>query len=176
LKEAQKRVWPTFPIQVGVFSLSDFGHTKVEASVLEYIKLVEIEYKRHDPHRVVENHLSQFNMKIYIHKDSPYGEFFRGVRSYDEVVIRFQNLPQDKQSGFLNFQKQRKNSIPKVLQEEQILNATSQVAESTYPKKHNLPEDKSTEVEKNANTLSKEAIITVISIPVKNEKGLLASF
>jgi hypothetical protein len=74
MKATQKRVWPTFPIQVGVFSLSDFGHTKVEAYALEDIKLVDIEYKRHDPHRVVENHLSQFNMKKYIHEDSPYDE------------------------------------------------------------------------------------------------------
>jgi hypothetical protein len=138
LKATQKRVWPTFPIQVGVFSLSDFGHAKVEASALEDIKLVDIEYKRHDPHRVVENHLAQFNMKKYIHEDSPYDEIFRGVRSYDEVKIRFQNLPQDQQSGFLSFQKHRRNSLPKVLQGEQKLNSTSQVIESTEPEQHSL--------------------------------------
>jgi hypothetical protein len=148
----------------------------VEASALEDIKLVDIEYKRHDPHRVVENHLAQFNMKRYIHEDSPYDEVFRGVRSYDEVVIRFQNLPQDQQSGFLSFQKHRRNNLPKVLQGEQRLNPTSQVTESTEPKKHSLPEDKAREVEKNANTLSKDEIITGISIPGKNEQELLASF
>jgi hypothetical protein len=105
LKATQKRVWPTFPIQVGIFSLSDFGHAKVEALALEDIKLVDIEYKRHDPHRVVENHLAQFNMKRYIHEDSPYDEFFRGVRSYDEVVSRFQSLPQEQQSRFPQFSK-----------------------------------------------------------------------
>jgi hypothetical protein len=176
LKATHKRVWPTFPIQVGVFSLSDFGHAKVEASALEDIKLVDIEYKRHDPHRVVENHLAQFNMKRYIHEDSPYDEVFRGVRSYDEVVIRFQNFPQDQQSGFLIFQKHRRNSLPKVLQGEQRLNPTSQVTESTEPKQHSLPEDKAMEVEKDANTLSKDVIITGISIPGKNEQELLASF
>jgi hypothetical protein len=49
----------------------------------------------HDPHRVVGNHLAQFNMKRYIHEESPYDEIFRVVRSYDEVENRFQNLPQD---------------------------------------------------------------------------------
>jgi hypothetical protein len=58
LKAAQKRVWPTYPIQVGVFSLSDFGHTKVEASTLDDITLSTIEFKKHDPHKVVENHLA----------------------------------------------------------------------------------------------------------------------
>jgi hypothetical protein len=87
-------VWPTFPIEVGVFSLSDFGHAKVEDLALEDIKFVGIEYKRHDPHRVVKNHLSQFNMKINIHEYSPYDEIFIGVISYDEVERRFQNLPQ----------------------------------------------------------------------------------
>jgi hypothetical protein len=143
---------------------------------LEDIKLVDIEYKRHDPHRVVENHLAQFNMKRYIHEDSPYDEVFRGVRSYDEVVIKFQNFPQDQQSGFLSFQKHRRNSLPKVLQGEQILNPTSQVTESTEPKQHSFPEDKAMEVENNANTLSKDEIITGISIPGKNEQELLASF
>ena len=78
-----------------MFSLSDFGHAKIEDSSLEDIKLVDIEYKRHDPHRVVENHLAQFNMKRYMHEDSPYDEIFRGVISYNEVESRFQNLPQD---------------------------------------------------------------------------------
>jgi hypothetical protein len=127
MKATQKRIWPTFPIQVGVFSLSHFGHAKVEASTLEDIKLVGIEYKQNDPHRVVENHLSQFNMKIYIHEDSPYDEVFIVVRSYDEVLIKFQNFPQDQQLGFLSFQKNRTNSLPKLLQGEQRLNPTSHV-------------------------------------------------
>jgi hypothetical protein len=176
MKAPQKRVWPTFPIQVGVFSLSDFGHAKVEASALEDIKLVDIEYKRHDPHRVVENHLAQFNMKRYIHEDSPYDDIFRGVRSYDEVVSRFQNLPQDQQLGFLSFQKHRRNNLPKILQEEQKLNPTSQVVESTELKQHNFLEDKARELEKNSITLSKEEKIAEISIPGKGDQELLTSF
>jgi hypothetical protein len=114
-KVTHKRVWPTVSIQVGMFLLYDFGHANLEASTLEDIKLVDIGYKRHDPHKVVENHLDQFNMKIYIHEDSPYDEIFRGVRSYDEFERRFQNLPQDQESGFLSFQKHIRNSFPKVL-------------------------------------------------------------
>jgi hypothetical protein len=59
------------------------------------------------------------------------------------------------------------------LQGEQKLNPTSQVTESTEPKQHSLPEDKAKEVEKNTDTLSKDAII---SVPGKDEKKLLASF
>ena len=68
LKVAQKKVWTYFPIQVGMFTLLDFGHSKVEVVALEDVKLVDIEFKRHDPHRMVENHFVQFNMKIYIHE------------------------------------------------------------------------------------------------------------
>jgi hypothetical protein len=107
LKATQKKVWPTFPIWVGMFSLLDFGHTKVEVVALEDVKLFDIEFKRHDPHKVVENHLSQFNMKTYIHQESPYDEIFRGARSYEEVQNRFQTLPPDQQDGFLSFQKHR---------------------------------------------------------------------
>jgi hypothetical protein len=85
LKATQKKVWPTFPIQVGMFTLLDFSHSKVEAATLEDVKLVDIEFKKHDPHKIVENHLAQFNMKRYIHENSPYDEMFRGVRSYEEV-------------------------------------------------------------------------------------------
>jgi hypothetical protein len=85
LKVAHKKVWPTFPIQVGMFTLLDFGHSKVEAATLEDVKLVDIEFKKHDPHRIVENHLAYFNMKRYIHENYPYDEIFIGVRSYEEV-------------------------------------------------------------------------------------------
>jgi len=78
LKETQKRVWPTYSIQVGEYSLLDFGHAKVEASTLEDIVLSSIEFKRHDPHKVVENHLAQFGMKKYIHEYSPFDDIFRG--------------------------------------------------------------------------------------------------
>ena len=78
LKEAHKKVWLTFPIEVGMFTLLDFGHTKVEVAALEDVKLVDIEFKRQDPHKVVENHLAQYNMKRYIHKESPYDDIFRG--------------------------------------------------------------------------------------------------
>jgi len=83
LKEAQKNVWPSFPIQVGMFTLVYFGHSKVEAAALEDVTLVDIEFKRHDPHKIVENHLAQYNMKRYINEDSPYDDMFRGVRSYE---------------------------------------------------------------------------------------------
>jgi hypothetical protein len=107
LKSAQKKVWPTFPIQVGMFTLLDFGHTKVEAATLEDVKLVDIEFKKHEPHKVVENHLAQYNLKRYIHEESPYDDIFRGVISYEEVQSGFQTLPHDQQAGFVSFQKNR---------------------------------------------------------------------
>jgi hypothetical protein len=77
--------------------LSDFGHAKVEASTLDDITLSIIEFKKHDPHRVVENHLAQFNMKKYFHEDSPFDEVFKGARSNDELISRFQNLSHKEQ-------------------------------------------------------------------------------
>jgi hypothetical protein len=68
-----------------MFTLLDFGHSKVKATALEDVKLVDIELKKHDPHKIVKNNLSQFNMKRYIHENSPYEEMFRGVRYYEEV-------------------------------------------------------------------------------------------
>jgi hypothetical protein len=86
LKAAQKKAWPTFPLQVGMFSLLDFGHLKLEAATLEDVKLVNIEFKRHDPQNIMENHLDLYNINKYVHKVSPQDEMFHGVRSYQEVL------------------------------------------------------------------------------------------
>jgi hypothetical protein len=86
LKALQKKVWPTFPLQIGMFTLIDFGHSKVEAAALEDIKLVNIEFKKHDPQKIVGNHMALSNLKRYEREDSPQDEIFRGARSYQEVL------------------------------------------------------------------------------------------
>ena len=49
LKGFSKKVWPPFPIHLNTYSLLDFGHAKAEATTLEDIKLVNIEFKKYDP-------------------------------------------------------------------------------------------------------------------------------
>jgi hypothetical protein len=97
----------------------------VEDIALNDVKLVDIEFKRHDPHKIVENHLAQFNMKRYVHENSLYDEIFRGVMSYDEVKDRFQTFPPDQQDGFIRLQKHRRNNLPKVLQGEHVVTPPS---------------------------------------------------
>jgi hypothetical protein len=76
LKGVSKKVWSPFPIHIGAYSLLDFGHAKVEAMVLEEMKLVDIEFKKHDPSKVVSNHLASCGLKRYEHEDSPHDEIF----------------------------------------------------------------------------------------------------
>jgi hypothetical protein len=101
-----------------MFTLLDFGHSKVEAAALEDIKLVNIEFKKHDPQKIMGNHMALSNLKRYEHEDSPQDEIFRGARSYQEVLSRVQTLAPDKLAEFYNFQRHRRNSLPKVLQGE----------------------------------------------------------
>jgi hypothetical protein len=49
LKGYCKKVWPPFPIHMHSYSLLDFGNAKVEAVALEDLKLVHVEFKKHDP-------------------------------------------------------------------------------------------------------------------------------
>jgi hypothetical protein len=42
LKVAKEKVFPTFPIRVDMFTLLDFGHSKVKATTLEDVKSVDI--------------------------------------------------------------------------------------------------------------------------------------
>jgi hypothetical protein len=120
MKSTQKKVWLAFPIQVGMFTLLDFGHSKFEAATLEDVKLVDFKFKKHDPHKIVENHLDQFNMKWYMHENSPYDEIFRGVRYYEEIQRRFLTLPPNQQTSFLRFHKHRWTNLPNILQGDSI--------------------------------------------------------
>jgi hypothetical protein len=84
----KKKVWPYFPLHIGIFYLLDFSHSKVEVATLEEIILVNIEFKKHDPQKVVGNHMASCNLKKYEHEESPQDEVFRGMRSYQEVLSR----------------------------------------------------------------------------------------
>ena len=57
-------------------SLLDFRHSKVEAVDLEEIKLVNIKFKKHDPQKIVGNHMALCNLKIYEHENSPEDDVF----------------------------------------------------------------------------------------------------
>ena len=76
LKGYSKKVWPSFPIRLNSYSLLDFGHAKVEATALEDLSLVSIKYKKHDPQRVVSNHLANCGLKIFEHENSPSDDVF----------------------------------------------------------------------------------------------------
>jgi hypothetical protein len=75
-----------FPFTDWYISLSYFGHSKVEVVALGEIKLVDIELKKHDPQKIVGNHMASCNLKRYEHEYSPHDDIFRGVRSYQEVL------------------------------------------------------------------------------------------
>lgn len=82
LQSTSKIVWPTFPIQVGVFSLENVNHAKLEVATLEN-KLSYSILKKHDPLNIVWNHcdfLERF--KKYSNEDKPFDDVFRRVK-YD---------------------------------------------------------------------------------------------
>jgi hypothetical protein len=76
LKGFSKKVWPPFPIHLTTYHLLYFGHAKVEVAALEDIKLVHIEFKKHNPHRVMSNHLASCGLKIFEHENSPHDDIF----------------------------------------------------------------------------------------------------
>jgi hypothetical protein len=82
------------------------------------MKLVDIEFKKHNPNKVVSNHLASCGLKKYEHEDSPHDEIFRGVRSYSEVLSRIQAPPLEDMADFFKFQEHRRSCRPQVLQGE----------------------------------------------------------
>ena len=85
LKASSKKVWPSFPVWINSYSLLDFGHAKAEAATLEDLSLVSIEYKKHDPQRIVSTHLGNCGLKRFEQECSPSDDVFRGARSYSYV-------------------------------------------------------------------------------------------
>jgi hypothetical protein len=76
IKGFSKKVWSPFPIHLNTYSLLDFRHAKAKVAALEDIKLVHIEFKKHDPHRVVSNHLASCGLKIFEHENLPHDDIF----------------------------------------------------------------------------------------------------
>jgi hypothetical protein len=118
LKGYSKKVWPSFPIRLNSYSLLDFGHAKAEATALEDLNLVSIEYKKHDPQRVVSNHLANCGLKRFEHENSPSDDIFRGARSYEEILARIQSLAPEERADVLKFQEHRRSCLPAVLRGE----------------------------------------------------------
>jgi hypothetical protein len=83
---------------------------------LEDIKLVHIEFKKHDPHRIVGNHMASCGLKSYEHEHSPHDDIFRGARSYAEVLNRIQALSPEEMVDLFKFQEHRRSYLPPVLQ------------------------------------------------------------
>jgi hypothetical protein len=115
IKGFSKMVWPPFPIHLNTYSLSDFEHTKAKAVALEDIKLVHIEFKKHNPHRVVSNHMDNCGLKIYEHENSPHDDIFQHARSYAEVLSRIQALLPEEMANFFKFQEHRWSCLLPVL-------------------------------------------------------------
>jgi hypothetical protein len=107
LKGFSKKVWPPFPIHLNTYSLLDFRHAKAEATTLEDIKLVHIEFKKHESHKVMGNHMASCGLKRNEHEHSPHDDIFRGARSYDEVLNRIQTLSPEEMADFFKFQGHR---------------------------------------------------------------------
>ena len=103
LKGFSKKVWLPFPIHLNTYSLLDFRHANAKAVALEDIKLVHIEFKKHDPHRFVGNHMVSCGLKRYEHEHSPHDDILRGARSYAEVLNRIQALSPDKMVDLFKF-------------------------------------------------------------------------
>jgi hypothetical protein len=118
IKGYSKKVWAPFPIHLHSYSLLDFRHAKAEATTLEGLKLVHVEFKKHNPQRVISNHLANCGIKRFEHENSPSDDIFRGTRSYAEVLARIQALAPEERVDFLKFQEHRRSCLPPVLRGE----------------------------------------------------------
>jgi hypothetical protein len=113
LKANSKKVWPSFPIKLGIFTLSNYQHARVEATTLEKIQLSYIAFKKHDPLNIVHDHCQALsNFKVYKHEDIPFDKVFQRAQSYEEVCKRIEEILEGpKRDEFLAFQRHRNLSL-----------------------------------------------------------------
>jgi hypothetical protein len=76
LKGYSKKVWPPLPIHLSSYSLLDFGNAKADAVALEDSKLVHVKFKKHDPQRVISNHLASCGLRRFEHENPPSDDIF----------------------------------------------------------------------------------------------------
>jgi len=105
-------------MHIGPYTLFVVIHAKIDAMTLEDINLSYIEFKKHDPLNILEEHCLQISVKKYVHEESPYDNIFRRAKSYQEVLHRIQSLPKQTHDGFLNFLRARRTCLPPILKQE----------------------------------------------------------
>jgi hypothetical protein len=159
LKGFSKKVWPPFPIHLNTYSLLYFGHAKAKATTLEDIKLVHIEFKKNDPYRNVGNHMLSCGLKRYEHEHSPHDDFFRGARSYAEVLSHIQTLLPEEMVDFFKFLEHQGSYLPPVLQGKNPSTADVQKTEAKGSKDSGLDQEEHQEKKKQIGGPKQEAEI-----------------
>jgi hypothetical protein len=77
LSRSQKKQWPSFPISLGIFTLSNTKHAQTKVEQIKNIWLTQGNFKEHDPTKIVKKHCSMVNnVKSYTHEDDPFDIVF----------------------------------------------------------------------------------------------------
>jgi len=82
LHASSKRIWPTFSVHIGPYTLSGVIHAKIKAMALEDINLSCIELKRHNPLKILDQHCVLVGVKRYTHEESLHDNIFRRAMYY----------------------------------------------------------------------------------------------
>jgi hypothetical protein len=177
LKAFSKKVWPHFPIHLNTYSLLYFRHAKVEATALEDIKLVHIEFKKHDPHKVVSIHLASCGLERFEHKNSPHDDIFQGARSYAKVLARIQALSPEERDDVFKFQEHRHSCLPPLLRGENPTTVEAKQIEAEGSKdstpgqeEHQDEKEKTGGLKQESETSDPPSELTLVVTPGKSYK------
>ncbi len=85
LKKAKKYLWPSFPIQCGVYALHDFKHASLEIDNIACLNLATIMGRQFDPNKVAHNVTAQVKIRKFSRENDYYDDLFKSAKIFSQV-------------------------------------------------------------------------------------------
>lgn len=82
LKESKKKIWPTFPLRCGNFTMHDFKHAEKEAKKIKMLKLAIILKRQYDPKAIAYNFTSHVKLAKFEHEKNDYDDLFTSAELF----------------------------------------------------------------------------------------------
>jgi len=109
----KKSLWPSFPIQCGVYGLHNFKHASLEIDNITCLNLATIPGRQFDPNKVAHNFTAQLKIRKFSHEDDDYDDLFESAEVFSQVQhLATLKLNPERVAQFKEYRERRLQNIP----------------------------------------------------------------